>query len=121
MPTTQPKETKPMSETDCYREYVDVIRPPEPPRANVGDIELLSQTIAIRIWAFRTKHDLTTVLRQDFFDDLRDVHLKRCDRIEVVASWDAPLAEHATLCVDRVDSIGKATVSLMQRFARAPH
>jgi hypothetical protein len=82
-PSTQTKENT-MAESQ-YREYVDVVRPPDPPRARVGDIELLSQTIAIRVWAFRSKHDLATVLRPDFFDDLRDVHLKRCDRIEVVA------------------------------------
>jgi hypothetical protein len=34
------------------REFVDEMKAAEPPRANVGDIELLSQTIAIRIWAF---------------------------------------------------------------------
>jgi hypothetical protein len=96
---------------NSQREWIDPAKP----------IELLSQTIAIRIWAFRSKHDLATVLRPDFFDDLRDVQLKRCDRIEVVASWDAPLAEHATLCVDAVSSIGKATVSLMHRYERAPH
>jgi hypothetical protein len=67
------KETT-MSQVDQYREYVDSIRPPEPPRASIKDIELLSQTIAIRIWAMRSKHDLATVLRPDFFDDLRDVH-----------------------------------------------
>jgi hypothetical protein len=113
------QETKTMSEAVSeYREYVDVVRPAEPPRASIKDIELLSQTIAIRIWAFRSKHDLATVLRPDFFDDLRDVHLKRCDRIEVVASWDQPQAEHATLCVDRIDGTGKATVSLLQRYER---
>jgi hypothetical protein len=26
---------------------------------------------------------------------------------------DEPLAEHATLCVDRIDSVAKATVSLL--------
>jgi len=100
------------------REYVDEMKVAERARAKIGDIELLSQTIAIRVWAFRTKHDLATVLRPDFFDDLRDVHLKRCDRIEVVASWDEPEAQHATLCVDRVDNTGKAIVSLMHRYER---
>jgi hypothetical protein len=109
-----------MSQADQYREYVDVVRPPEPPRASIKDIELLSQTIATRIWAMRSKHDLATVLRPDYFDDLRDVHLKRCDRIEVVASWDEPQAEHATLCVDAVDGAGKATVSLLLRYERQP-
>ena len=42
------------------------------------------------------------------------------DRIEVVASWDAPLADHATLCVDAVDGAGKATVSLLLRYERQP-
>jgi hypothetical protein len=117
--STQSKETN-SAEAAAYREYVDVIRPAEPPRANIRDIELLSQTIAIRIWAFRSKHELATVLRPDFFDDLRDVHLKKCDRIEVVASWDEPQAEHATLCVDRIDGAGKATVSLLLRYERQP-
>jgi len=35
-----------------------------------------------------------------------------------VASWDEPLAEHATLCVDRIDGTGKATVSLLHRYER---
>jgi hypothetical protein len=106
-------------ETSQYREYVDVIRPPDPPRARTRDIELLSQTIAIRIWAFRTTYDLATVLRPDFFNDLRDVHLKKNDRIEVIASWDEDEAEHATLCVDRVSGTGLPTVNLMMRYERA--
>jgi hypothetical protein len=117
-PVNHLKGTQSMSEVEMFREYVDVVRPPDPPRAKIGDIELLSQTIAIRIWALRTKHDLATVLRSDFFDDLRDVRLKRCDRIEVVASWDASLAEHAALCVDRIDGTGNATVSLLHRYER---
>jgi hypothetical protein len=115
------QESKSMSEVASeYREYVDVIRPAEPPRANVGDIELLSQTIAIRIWAFRSNHSLKTVLSDGFFDGLRDVNLKRNDRIEVVASWDQPMAQHATLVVDQVDGTGNATVSLMLLYERKP-
>jgi hypothetical protein len=112
-------ETKSMPDAVSeYREYVDAVRPPEPPRARIGDIELLSQTIAVRIWAFRSKHDLATVLGDGFFDGLRDVHLRRNDRIEVIASWDGPLADHATLCVDAIDGTGKAKVSLLQRYER---
>jgi hypothetical protein len=118
-PSQTPKVKKPMSEAQMYAEYVDVIRPPDPPRAHIKNIELLSQTIAIRIWAFRTTYDLATVLRPDFFDDLRDVYLKKNDRIEVIASWDAHEAEHATLCVDHVSGTGVATVSLICRYQRA--
>jgi hypothetical protein len=90
-----------------------------PPRANVGDIELLSQTIAIRIWAFRSKHSLATVLGDGFFDGLGDVRLRKNDRLEVIASWDQPLAEHAVLCVDQIDAAtGNAKVSLMHRYER---
>jgi hypothetical protein len=103
-----------------YREYVDVVRPPEPPRARIGDIELLSQTIAIRIWAFRSKHSLATVLGDGFFDGLRDVRLRKNDRIEVIASWDQPLAEHAVLCIDRIDAAtGYAKICLMHRYERS--
>jgi hypothetical protein len=121
--TTPTKETKSMSETanptnDPYREF-EIVRPAEPPRANVGDIELLSQTIAIRIWAFRSRHDLATVLSDGFFDGLRDVRLRKNDRIEVIASWDQPLAEHAVLCVDQIDAAtGNAKVSLMLLYER---
>ncbi len=119
----QPKETNPMSEATAeaiaYREYVEVVRPPDPPAAKVGDIELLSQTIAIRIWAFRTKHSLATVLSAGYFDGLRDVGLRRNDRIEVIPSWDEPQAEHATLCLDKVDDIGRVTASLIHLYKRA--
>jgi hypothetical protein len=104
---------------DLQREYTDVVAAAaEPPRANINDIELLSQTIAIRIWAFRSNHGLATVLSDGFFDGLRDVRLRKNDRIEVVASWDQPIAEHGTLVVDRIDGAGNATVSLMLLYER---
>jgi hypothetical protein len=117
--TTEPKGKISMSEAAMYREYVDVVRAADPPRASFNDIELLSQTIAIRIWAFRTKHTLATVLGDGFFDNLRDVHLRKNDRIEVVASWDQPMAEHAALVVDQVTDTGKATVNLMLLYKRS--
>jgi hypothetical protein len=111
------QETKSMSDAVSeYREYVDVVRQIEPPRARDW-----RHGIAVsdnRHMGVPRRHDPATVLRPDFFDDLRDVHLKRCDRIEVVASWDQPQAEHATLCVDRIDANGKATVSLLHRNAK---
>jgi hypothetical protein len=119
--TNQPtqKEETTMTQVDQYREYVDAIRPPDPPRASVKDIELLSQTIAIRIWAMRSEHTLAEVLSDGFFEGLRDVRLRREDRIEVVASWGQPVAEHATLVVNEVDKHGLATVSLLQLYKRA--
>jgi hypothetical protein len=105
---------------DPFRDFPDATKPPDPPRARTRDIELLSQTIAIRVWAFRTTHDLATVLRPDFFGDLRDVHMKKNDRIETIASWDEPEAEHATLCVDHVSkSGGDIRVSLLCKYERA--
>jgi hypothetical protein len=114
----QPKEVIPMSEADAFREYIDVIRPPDPPRASIKDIELLSQTIAIRIWAMRTNHDLATVLAAGYFDDVKDVRLRKEDRIEIVASWEKPVAEHATLVVMDADKYGLAHVALLHKFER---
>ncbi len=105
--------------TSPHREYMDPSQPIAPPRAEIGDVELLSQTIAIRIWAMRTKHDLATVLGHGFLDGLRDVRLRKNDRIEVVASWDQPIAEHATLAIDHVDDTGKAVATLMLLYKRA--
>jgi hypoxanthine phosphoribosyltransferase len=58
------------------------------------------------------------VLSDGFFDELKDVRLKKEDRIEVVASWGQPKAEHAVLVVDNVDDTGKATVSLMHIYKK---
>jgi len=113
-----PKETNPMSEADAYRDYFETIRPPDPPRASVKDIELLSQTVAVRIWAMRSNHSLAEVLSDGYLEGLRDVRLRREDRIELVASWGQPVAEHATLVVDEVDKYGLATVSLLQLYKR---
>jgi hypothetical protein len=112
------KEETTMTQVDQYREYVDVVRPPDPPRAGIQDIELLSQTVAIRIWAMRSNHSLAEVLADGFFEELRDVRLRKEDRIEVVASWGQPVAEHATLVVDEADKYGLATVSLLHLYQR---
>jgi hypothetical protein len=116
--STQPREATPITQVDEYLDYFQTIRPAEPPRASFRDIELLSQTIAIRIWALRSEHSLAAVLIDGFFDDVKDVRLKKEDRIEVVASWGQPIAEHATLVVDHVDNIGNAKVSVMLRYER---
>jgi hypothetical protein len=107
-----------MTLVDQYREYVDVVRPPAPPRASTKDIELLSQTIAIRIFAMRSNHSLAEVLSDGYFDCVRDVRFRKEDRIELVASWGKPVAEHATLVVTDSDKHGLATVSLMHLYQR---
>jgi hypothetical protein len=113
------KETNSMTQVAQYREYVDAIRPPKPPRAGIQDIELLSQTIAIRIWAMRSNHSLAEVLSDGYFDDVRDVLLRKEDRIELVSSWGKPVAEHATLVVAQLDDTGRAKVGLMHLYKRA--
>jgi hypothetical protein len=115
---TSQQETKPMSEAAAYREYIDPNTPPDPPRATVGDIELMSQTIAVRVWAMRTKHSLAEVLSAGYFDGTRNVGLKKEDRIEIVASWHLAIAEHATLVVAGVGVTGIPAVSLLHRYER---
>jgi energy-coupling factor transporter ATP-binding protein EcfA2 len=51
-PAPAPSSDKEHAMFNPQREFVDEMKAAEPPRANVGDIELLSQTIVIRIWAF---------------------------------------------------------------------
>jgi hypothetical protein len=111
------QETKSMSEaTSAYREYVDIIRPPDPPRGSINEIQLLAQTA--RVWWMRTKHSLSTVLADGYFDTLTDVRLLKEDTITLVASYGADRAEHAILIVTAADKHGKASVSLLHRYER---
>lgn len=105
-----------MSEAEAYREYVDVVRPPDPPRGTINEIQLLSQTA--RVWWMRTKHSLSEVLADGYFDTLADVRLMKHDTITLVASCGADRAEHATLAVDSADKHGLATVSLLHLYQR---
>jgi hypothetical protein len=108
-----------MSEADAYREYVDVVRPADPPRATFADIELLAATYPLRIFTMRSIHPLETVLTPGYFDDLADVRLRKEDRIELVANW-AGVGQHATLVVDGVNKVGgEAKVALLHRYERS--
>jgi hypothetical protein len=69
--TQKPKEAKPMSQADSYREYVDVIRPPDAPRGNINEIQLLVQTA--RIWWMRTKNPLAAVLADGYWETMTEV------------------------------------------------
>ena len=104
--------------TSVFREYFDVIRPVEDPRAAITDIELMSATYPLRIFTMRSVHPLETVLAPGYFDDLADVRLRRQDRIELVADFNGT-GTHATLVVDHVNkSGGEPKVSLLARYER---
>lgn len=107
-----------MSEATDYREYVDIIRPANAPRAELNDFQLVSSTV--RLWWLRTRHPLSVVLQDEFFQNVADLRLKAEDRVEVVASYggDGP-AEHATLVVDSVNkSGGEIKMSPLVRYER---
>jgi hypothetical protein len=116
----QTKETQSMSDaTSAYREYVDIVRPAESPRANINDLQLVTSTV--RLWWLRTKHPLNVVLMRGFFDNVSDLRFRKEDRIEIVAdcNGDGP-ATHGTLVVAAVNkSGGDVTVSLLSRYERA--
>src|SRR5205823_13021835 len=101
----------------AYKEYVDAVRPPNPPRAELRDFQLVASTV--RLWWLRTRHPLAVVLQDGFLDSVTDLRLRKEDRVEVVANsgGDGP-AEHATLVVTEADKHGKAKVSLLHLYKR---
>lgn len=118
--STQLKEIETMPQaTSAYREYVDVIRPADAPRAELNDFQLVSSTV--RLWWLRTRYPLDVVLQDGFYTNVADLRLRAEDRVEVVASngGEGP-AEHATLVVDSVNkSGGEIRVSLLHRYERS--
>lgn len=107
-----------MNEAEAYKEYVDVVRPPAPPRAVPADIELMAATYPLRIFTMRSVHPIETVLAPGYFADLADVRLRRLDRIELVADFNG-IGTFATLVVDEVNkSGGDVKVTLLARFER---
>jgi hypothetical protein len=114
--TIQKKETT-MSQADQYREYVDIIRPPETPRGNINEIQLLSQTA--RVWWMRSKHPLAAILADEYWTTMTDVRLSKEDTIQLVSSYGADHAEHSILIVDAADKHGLAKVALLHRYERS--
>jgi hypothetical protein len=117
--TQQPiKETNSMNEAAVsnYREYVDIVRPPEVLRGNINEIQLLAQTA--RVWWMRTKNPLAAVLTDDYWTTMTDVRLQREDTIQLVSSFGADRAEHSILLVTESDKHGGAKVGLLHRYER---
>jgi hypothetical protein len=115
--STNKKEETTMTQADQYREYVDIVRPPETPRGNINEIQLLSQTA--RVWWMRSKHPLTAILADEYWTTMTDVRLLKEDTIQLVSSYGADRAEHSVLVVDDADKHGLAKVSLLHRYERS--
>jgi hypothetical protein len=103
--------------TSEYSEYVDIIRPPETPRGNINEIQLLSQTA--RVWWMRSKNPLAVIMADEYWTTMTDVRLLKEDTIQLVSSYGADRAEHAILIVDEADKHGLARVSLLHRYDRS--
>jgi hypothetical protein len=117
MTNQQPKEKR-LSQADEYRDYFETIRPADPPRAGLNDLQLVSSTVRL-LW-LRTQFPIDVVMQPGFFDNVSDHRLKREDRIEIVANCngDGP-ADHATIVVDHVNkSGGDVRVSLLHKYQR---
>jgi hypothetical protein len=117
--TTLPHTKKaPMSQVDAYAEYIDVIRPPDAPRGNINEVQLLSQTA--RVWWMRTKNSLDQVLADDYWSTMTDVRLLREDTISLVSSYGAEKgADHSVLVVTESDKHGRIKVALLHRYVRS--
>lgn len=70
-----------MSAAADYREYVDIVRPANAPRAELNDFQLVSSSV--RLWWLRTRHPLGVVLQNDFFQNVADLRLKAEDRVKL--------------------------------------
>lgn len=106
-----------MSRVDQYREYVDIVRPPETPRGNINEIQLLSQTA--RVWWMRSKHSLAVILDDAYWTTMTDVRLLKEDTITLVSSYGADRAEHSVLVVTNADKHGLAKVSVLTVYQRS--
>lgn len=103
---------------DPFRDY-EASQAPEIPRARFADIELLSATYPMRIFTMRSAFSIETVITPGYFDELADCHLRRLDRIELLADFHG-IGNFATLVVDEVNARGgEVKVSLLCRYERA--
>lgn len=114
---TQSQEKPSTAEAHQYREYVDVVRPPEAPRGDINEIQLMTQTA--RVWWMRTKHPLATVLADGYWETMKDVRLLKEDTIQLVSAYGSGCAEHSILLVETSDRHGRVTVSLLHRYGAA--
>jgi hypothetical protein len=117
---TDPMEKQSMNEAaNPYREFSDITKPEAPPKGNANEVDLIAATSAMRVWSMKTRHTLSAVLRDGFFDGMVDLRFRRDDRIELIASCYADRSQHGLLVVDEADKHGKAKVSLLHRYERS--
>ena len=117
----------PSATLDPLRTY-EVPKPAEPLTGLMSEMELSSQTTRIRIWYYRTWHPLEAVLARGYFDSMKDVRLRKEDRIEIIANFSTSTStstgtgttpsQHALLVVDSVSKEGRVTASLLQAYQR---
>jgi hypothetical protein len=84
--------------------------------ADVRNFELAITTKAFNVFFYKTDHALEDVLGPSYFDTVIETQPRKNDRIEVVASCDRLLPEHATLAVKDVivtSSVKHVMVSLL--------
>ena len=81
--------------------------------ADVRNFELGITTKAFNTFYYKTDHALEDVLGPNYFDGVIEAQPRRNDRIEVLASCDHLLPEHATLAVKDIVTIGGKAKSVM--------
>jgi hypothetical protein len=54
----------------------------------------------------KTKHSLSAVLSDGYFDGMFDFRFRRDDRVELISNCDADRSDHATLLVEEADKHG---------------
>lgn len=70
-------------------------------KADKDALVLREPTKACGFWVYTTRHPLSAVLAEGYFDGLIEHGIRRHDRIEVTASCDQEKAEYARLAVTR--------------------
>ena len=67
------------------------------PRLKISELEILSSSCYLMIWAARTHFTLEQVLEAGFFDEVKESGMRPQNRIEILASCNSAAPEHATL------------------------
>jgi hypothetical protein len=121
--STPSKEAPSMSQAqaapDPFREFVDedTVTSPEAPTGDIDSLQLISSTA--RIWFMRTKHPLSAVLANSYWESLKDCRVMKEDVVQLVSSYGSDQAEHSVLVVHSSDKHGLATVRVLHRYLRA--
>ncbi len=89
---------------------------PAKPRANVQEVNRLSDTQGLTLWGHITPHAMDSVLAPGYFDMLterRGGGLERHDRIFVTAAAETDSPQHFTLVVVDTDYVAGVKVRLL--------